>query len=249
MRRRRAAALLVVVMSAGGCTSSSDLPVSFLVGLRVVAIVAEPPEIAAGESAAVTVHVVDTEGLTPAVSWSRCLRAPLPGEIVNPDCVKSATAPYLEPIGEGAAITVTMPDVATYRLRLAEAGRPPNANPGTVAVAVAGDAGLQVLDPAAPPVVHAGDRLTLQALLAPGAAETYTVDLGAGSETVTETLTTAWFTTAGELSRTHTSAADPGNELSLDRRLPAAPARIDVHVVTRDERGGTSLLQVSLQLQ
>jgi hypothetical protein len=98
-------------------------------------------------------------------------------------------------------------------------------------------------------VVHSGDHLQLEATLAPGSAETYTVDRGAGPETVTETLTTSWFTTAGELSRTATSVDARVNELSLTTRLPAPPARIDLHAVTRDERGGTNLVQVSLQLQ
>ena len=46
---------------------------------------------------------------TPSVSWLRCRRAPRPGEAINPDCVDTAQADYLEPIGDGTTITTTMP--------------------------------------------------------------------------------------------------------------------------------------------
>jgi hypothetical protein len=112
----------VVVMGAWGCQPKGDLPASYVADPRVLAIKAEPPEIAAGESTSVTAWVVGTDGQTPTVSWSRCRRAPLPGQAINPDCLANPQAAYVEPIGEGATITTTMPaDVTPDALGLPDA--------------------------------------------------------------------------------------------------------------------------------
>jgi hypothetical protein len=96
-------------VSASGCQPGTDAPVTFVSGLRVLAIKAEPPQIAPGGSTAVTAFVVGTGAETPTVAWSRCRRPPLPGEGVSPDCVTNVEAPYLEPIGGGLTITTAMP--------------------------------------------------------------------------------------------------------------------------------------------
>ncbi len=67
----------------GGCQSFTDPPVSFVAGLRVLGIKAEPPQIAPGASTTVTALVVDTDGGTPSASWNQCNLPPLPGQTVN----------------------------------------------------------------------------------------------------------------------------------------------------------------------
>jgi hypothetical protein len=166
MRHERAWVAAIAVALAAGCGSSDDQPVSLLEGLRVIAIQASPPEIAPGEQTQVTALVVDDPGLpAPTVTWQACLRAPLPGQSVNPDCVTQTTADFLVPLGAGPTVTVTMPSVpreslglpdstggvyltlvarvvgardrvdATYRLRTAGAP-PPNHNPKLASVLV-----------------------------------------------------------------------------------------------------------------
>jgi hypothetical protein len=99
-----------------GCQSSSDAPPSYVSGLRVLAIKAEPPDIAPGASATVTVLAIDTGGATPTAAWSRCMRAPLAGQAVNPDCVTGAAGTDLVPVGNGLAVTVPMPNVTAASL-------------------------------------------------------------------------------------------------------------------------------------
>jgi hypothetical protein len=132
MSRARSAAvapLLVLafaLLAGPACEPKSDPPASFIDGLRVLAIKAEPPELASGASASVTLFSANGGAAAPTVTWSRCLRAPLPGQSVNPDCVESlvATEPvpaYLEPIGSGVAVTATMPDPASPAFGLPDA--------------------------------------------------------------------------------------------------------------------------------
>jgi len=282
----RAARLFLVVAAVAGCTSTPEPPASFLVGLRVIAIVAQPPEIAAGQTSSLTVTAVDTTGATPEALWQRCVLPPLPGQAINPDCITNSVGPDFEELGTGLSINFTMPDtpdsalgspdstggiyvpliarvtsaaqmvVSDYRLRLAQAGQPPNQNPTIASVFVGSDGadGGAVMplepDPAPPLVVHAGQRLALGVTFAPGSAETYTVNIaGAPPRTATETLTTSWFTTAGDLNNKKTSDTQPTTILQLDKRLPSSGARIDIYAVSRDERGGTDVAHRSLELQ
>lgn len=99
-----------------GCQSFPDPPVTFVAGLRVLGIKADPPEVAAGGSTSVDALVVDTGGATPAAAWNACLEPPLAGEAVNPDCVTATSAPFLHPIGSGLTITATMPQVTSADL-------------------------------------------------------------------------------------------------------------------------------------
>ena len=92
-----------------GCQNFDDPPVSFVTGLRVLGIKAQPPEVPAGASASIAALAVDTGGGAPAATWSACTRPPLAGQTVNPDCVDTAAASYLAPIGDGLTITATMP--------------------------------------------------------------------------------------------------------------------------------------------
>jgi hypothetical protein len=272
--------LLPAAACLGGCQASGDLPVSYVAGPRVLAIKAEPPQIGPGESSSVTAWVVGTNGQTPTVSWSQCLRAPLPGQAINPDCLANPQAGYVQPIGEGVTVTVTMPAditadalglpdasggvylpliarvsvganqlVASYRLRLAQPGVSPNMNPVFTGVSVIDPSGATPLDEAVPRVVHAGDELTLSASFNPASNEPYLSPVGGPSGgLVTEVITTAWFSSGGEITPS-ANASDPTINLRFDQRLPAPGATIDLYIVARDERGGTDTAHRTFQLQ
>jgi hypothetical protein len=260
----------------GGCQSFPDPPVSFVAGLRVLGIKAEPPQIAPGAGTTVAVLAVDTDGGTPTASWNQCTLPPLPGQTVNTACVDGSAGADLQPIGDGLTIPFTMPQVtaaslgapdatggvylplvasvdasqqsvtAVYRLRLADAA-PANANPTISGVFSVDAAGaMSALDATAPTLVHSGDALSLTVTLAPDSAQVYTA---ADGTVTTETLTTSWFCTAGALSFEKTSATQPVTVLHLDQRLPSAGAQIDLYAVARDERGGTDFAHRTLLLQ
>jgi hypothetical protein len=265
-----------VLLGLGGCQSFTDPPVSFVAGLRVLGIKAEPPQLAPGASTTLTTLVVDTYGGTPTASWSQCNLPPLPGQTVNTACIDGSAMADLQPIGEGLTIPFVMPQVtaaslgapdatggvylplvaavdaspqsltAVYRMRLADAA-PPNANP-TIAGVFFVDAGgaMSALDPMAPLPVQAGGALSLTVTFTPDSAQTYTA---ADGTVTTEVLTTSWFCTAGELSFEKTSTTQPETVLHLDQRLPPAGAQIDLYAVARDERGGTDFAHRTLLLQ
>jgi hypothetical protein len=115
--RRHARWLLALALAplaaALACAPSNEVPASYVGGLRVVGVKAEPPEVPAGASSTLTIWYTDPSGATPTVTWSRCMRAPVPGDEVNPDCVSTDTAPYLEPLAAGPTTTTVMPDPAT----------------------------------------------------------------------------------------------------------------------------------------
>jgi hypothetical protein len=265
-----------VLLVLDGCQSFSDPPVTFVAGLRVLGMQAEPPQIAPGASTTVTALVVDTNGGTPTSSWSQCLLPPLPGQTVNTDCVDGSAGAALQPIGDGLTIPFTMPQVtasslgapdatggvylplvaaveaspqsltAVYRLRLADAD-PANTNP-TIADVFSVDAtgAMSALDAAAPTPVPSGGSLTLTVSFTPDSAQSYTA---ADGTVTTETLTTSWFCTAGDLSVEKTSTTQPQTVLNLDQRLPSSGTQIDLYAVSRDERGGTDFAHRTLLLQ
>jgi len=260
----------------GGCQTFSDPPVSFVAGLRVLGIKAEPPQIAPGASTTVTTLVVDTYGGTPAASWSQCNLPPLPGQTINTACVNGSGGADLQPIGDGLTIPFVMPQVtaaslgapdatggvylplvaavdaspqtltAVYRLRLADVA-PANTNP-TIADVFSIDAtgARSALDATAPTPVRTGEALTLTVTFTPDSAQTY---IAADGTVTTEALTTSWFCTAGDLSFEKTSATQPETVLHLDQRLPATGTQIDLYAVARDERGGTDFAHRTLLLQ
>ncbi len=259
-----------------GCQSFPDPPVSFVTGLRVLGIEAEPPQVAPGESTTVTALAVDTSGEMPTASWSVCLLPPLPGQTVNPACADGSSPSELQPVGDGLTIPFVMPQVtaaqlgapdatggvylplvatiraggqaltAIYRVRLGDAA-PANTNP-TIAGLFSVDAtgAMAALDETSPTPVPSGGAVTLTVTFAPDSAQTYTAADGTAR---TETLTTSWFCTAGDLSFEKTSATQPQTVLHLDQRLPPAGAQIDLYAVARDERGGTDFAHRTLLLQ
>src|SRR5215471_12145375 len=98
------------------CQSSSDAPPSYVSGLRVMAIKAEPPEVAPGASTTLSVLAIDTGGSTPTAKWTRCMRAPLVGQAVNPDCVTGAAGSDIVALGSGLTLSTSMPDVTAASL-------------------------------------------------------------------------------------------------------------------------------------
>jgi hypothetical protein len=68
--------LLAVLVGAAACGSEDQAPRTFIAGPRVLAIKAEPPEVAAGGSTTVTILVVGTQG---SATVAHAAAAPLPG--------------------------------------------------------------------------------------------------------------------------------------------------------------------------
>jgi hypothetical protein len=168
---------------------------------------------------------------------------------------------YLPVLGLTTAGTDSLTTV--YRLRLGIQGIPPNNNPtlsGLFQVPPAPDGGpggqALPLDPMNPPVVHAGDAITLRATFTSDSTETYEIP-GQGPDggpsqprMVTETLSLAWFATAGTLSAGSTGAILPDEILTMDSdHLPPSGSVIDLWVVLRDERGGTDYQHATLSFQ
>jgi hypothetical protein len=272
--------LLALLAGAPGCRQEFEIPRTLIHKPRVLAIVAEPPEVIRGASSTLTIHVAGTAGQMPVVSWSRCRRGPLPGQAVNPDCIDNAQAAYIEPIGEGTTITTAMPaDItaaslgqpdasggvyltliarvtvggsslaATYRLRLGVSAAAANRNPQVADVFAAAAAGSSSLDETAPLIVHAGERLSLTAVLAARSSEVYVSPVAGPEGNVVEVVRTSWFSTAGNFSNEKTSVNTPQTVLRLDDDLPGIGSLIDLFVVTRDERGGTNFQHRLLRLE
>ena len=267
---------LLAVACLGGCQSFPDPPVSFVEGLRVLGVKAEPPEVPAGGDTALSMLAVDTAGNAIAADWTECFMPPLAGQTVNPDCIGAASAGSEPPVASGLEIMFTMPDVsaeslgapdatggvyfplvaqvttgtdevsAVFRLRLAQ-GDSVNHNPAILFLSNTDSTGtVAPLDAQAPTPVTAGQKLSLSVTLAPDSAESYVRPDGTN---VTEVVTTSWFCTAGALSFEKTSDAQPQTTLSLDQRLPPAGSTIDLWAVARDGRGGTDYTHRQLLLQ
>jgi len=124
---------------------------------------------------------------------------------------------------------------------------PANTNP-TIADLFSVDAAgaMSALDATTPTPVQSGGALTLTVTFTPDSAQSY---IAADGTVTTETLTTSWFCTAGDLSFEKTSATQPQTVLHLDQRLPPAGTQIELYAVARDERGGTDFAHRTLLLQ
>lgn len=279
MTARRSGWAFLLMLACGGCEPDTDLPRTLITGPRVLAIEAEPPSVPPGGTTVVTILIVGTGAETPTVSWARCRRAPRPGEAINPDCVDTAQADYLEPIGEGTTITTTMPDVMP-----AELGQPDASGgvylPLVARVTVAGQAMTLVAtyrlrlqsgsDVNGNPVLTdlllvdaAGVATPIDAAAPPtvraGDRLTLQVAVADGSvETyppalggapVAEMLRTSWFSTAGKFSQERSEGPQASTVLELDAALPAPGSAIDVFAVIRDDRGGTDYVHRTLTFE
>lgn len=271
--------LLSVVALLSACGTSFD-PESYVDGLRVLAIKAEPPEAAPGQSTTLTALAVDTAGSAITVSWTACTEPPLTGAgPIHQDCFDQDAAPYLIPMGTGLSVTGDIPDVtpsdfgppdaggglylpirvqarsasgavdAAYELRLAQ-GAPPNHNPQLLGVLTVPAVGPPApLEEASPLEMHAGDEVTLRAVLSDDSAETYALAVAGQSSTATEIVSVSWFATGGSLSESVTGQPKPDTVWRADKHLPPAGTVIDLYVVAHDERGGTDYLHRSVLLK
>jgi hypothetical protein len=278
MRRLIAIAALGQSLAlASACTTSPDPPASFITGLRVLAISAEPPQVNPGQTTQVTALVIDTSGRPVDVTWSRCLLAPLPGEAVNVNCATAAAgSPALEPIGGGLSISFVMPDVAASALGLPDAtngvyvplmatitdgadtlvaayrlrlgdGTPPNVNPQIATVDVVGAAGG--LTPIDPVTPLLVHAGDSLTLEAVPAPGSAQAYTGPDNMPATEVLTISWFTTAGTLSVAKTSDTQPTTVLNLTENPPKMGGNIDLFAVVHDGRGGVGYTHRVLELQ
>src|SRR5262249_26243928 len=105
----RAPLLALAALAVAGCTDFD--PASLVNGLRVLGIKADPPEIPWGAPAMLHALVVtppNSDAGAPSLEWAACHRAPVPssGLAVNPDCLTSDSADFLEPLGSGDTVTV-----------------------------------------------------------------------------------------------------------------------------------------------
>ena len=115
----RVAALALVALAAsvvvGGCSNDFD-PASYLApgSLRVLGVVADPPEAKAGDTSTLTVITPDLP-TTPTYEWIVCTQPPLPGSSsLDPLCLQADMGDFLVPVaGSGPSATVTMPASAT----------------------------------------------------------------------------------------------------------------------------------------
>jgi hypothetical protein len=108
---RRFVAALALTLAAG-CQNNFD-PASYLAGdLRVLGVVAEPPDVPGGATSKLTPIVASTGGATPSFAWALCLDPPPAGSAaVNPDCLTQDTADFLIPVAGAESAVVTMPQI------------------------------------------------------------------------------------------------------------------------------------------
>lgn len=119
--------LMLASVLAGGCVASFD-PASYVLGLRVLGIRADPPEIAAGETTTVSAIVDDNEAYDGGSSpgslqylWTACTLTPLAGSSsLNEGCFNQSGDGII-PLGVTPTITVTMPSVPLEQLGLPDA--------------------------------------------------------------------------------------------------------------------------------
>lgn len=104
-------ALSLAILFAAGCTSEFD-PASFVDKLRLLAVKAEPPDVAPGQATMLSATTANPGGNAPTITWDACLLLPPPatGEAVNQDCIALPEGdPSLVPFGQGDSVAATMP--------------------------------------------------------------------------------------------------------------------------------------------
>lgn len=109
MHAARVGRIVIGALLHASCLPAQE-PASWVQGLRVLAIRAEPPEVSLGERSHLTALVIDTAGRDVHVDWSECLLGPPQGQIIHRDCVLPDHADARQPVGSGLEIDVTLPD-------------------------------------------------------------------------------------------------------------------------------------------
>jgi hypothetical protein len=253
----RAALLALACVTAGCAADLTDA--SFVEGLRLLGVQAEPPEAQPGDAVTLQAWVVDTRGRAISVDWSYCTL--LSNGFANPACITGSDG--VVALGSGSKIDIGVPPVVREQLGPADATDGVYL-PIVVHVRVDGDSvdgvyrfriqgdqirnnnpifknieGLDVdmVPPdSKPQPTHQGQVWTLGARYTN--PENYIIP-SSGAK-VTETLTTQWFATAGTFAD-GVSGALAYDGFTIDRKLPPRGAKIDLWAVGHDERGGTAI--------
>jgi hypothetical protein len=106
MRTVARVAALIAVTAGGGCSLPDLSEASFISGLRVLGVQANPPEAFPGDSVSLTAWTVDTRGNTIALDWSACT---LPSNgLANPGCT-DGSGNGLIGLGSGEMISMVVP--------------------------------------------------------------------------------------------------------------------------------------------
>jgi hypothetical protein len=108
--------ICIAALALCACRSATFEPASFVAGLRVLAIKAEPPDLAPDASTTLTALAVDTEGRAIAIVWSVCLLVPPLGKTLHPDCLAEDAGTSVISFGTGQGASFTMPaiDLSAY---------------------------------------------------------------------------------------------------------------------------------------
>ena len=102
------AVAIAAVVAAGGCSKEDLSDASFVSGLRVLGVEAQPPEAKPGDTVMLTAWAVDPKSAAVDVSWSACL---LPSNgVANPGCT-DGTGNGLVGLGSGLVLSAVVPDV------------------------------------------------------------------------------------------------------------------------------------------
>src|SRR5262245_45094175 len=108
------ALLMICAFALAGCDDSFD-PISYVNGLRVLAVVADPPEAMIGGTSTLSVLATDTSGEAIHYEWAVCRLITTAGEIINEKC-NEPSGESIIPAGSGPSITVTMPSLPPISL-------------------------------------------------------------------------------------------------------------------------------------
>lgn len=261
---------LVLACLAAGC-ARDEQGAALVDGLRLLGVQAEPPEAAPGQTVQLTAWAVDPRGGEVTIEWNACFLHDR--SLVDPRCFKPGAG--VEPLGEGATLSMVMPEVqrqdlaapdatdgvylpivlhlrsggetldGVYRLRLSNGERAPNQNP-----VLLGIEGLSQY-PDSQLEVRRGTEWTIRAFYSELSKEPYfTPPVRPGDEPQHhyEFLTTQWFATGCVFSTPITGGA-AYTSFKVEDPLPPPGGIIDLWAVLHDERGGTAMEHRQLRLQ
>jgi hypothetical protein len=110
----RALLSISFILAFGGCTPPFD-PASYINKLRLLAVVADPPEVPGGAASTLTAYFANPGGPAPTLAWSECLLPPTPstGAEINPACAGSDMGAPMVPLPSGATTTMNATLTAT----------------------------------------------------------------------------------------------------------------------------------------